>query len=350
MFDGKELNQSGGDGSRNQQALKIKNVYKNYGPTEAQLLESQIEVFRKNIPILAQAAADLMAERALEFSEKLIIEKLAHKPELLGSFKDPGMQMAAYEAQKHYAKSGDIKMADLLLDFLAARAENNERNLLQIAFDECLSIIPKLTTPLLDKLTALFLVNQGLAGIKSFYELKQYLTRSLHPIISSISENLHQYSYLQYLNCVEQLDEVRAFTDMLITKRARLFYPGIPLDEFERSYGFIEQYAGFIDPCPYNPEVIKYSWDDFLSVNNIFGNESIDINIRGAVTGINGDLRMDVNSRGEELLMIPVIEKAQKLWLSSRMSKLTTTHVGALIGQAHLKNYTGIDTEQILLG
>jgi hypothetical protein len=346
----KELNQTGGDGSTNQQAVTINNHHNHYGPTETQIRQIQSEIFRENMTVLAGHVAEIVMARGTEFSERLIAEKLLPEPSLMAAFADPSMQIAAYEAQKCYAKSGDVKTADLLLDFLAARAEHPERNLQQIVIDESLAIVPKLTNGLLDILSALFLVNQGLNGIHSFSELEEYLIAGLTPIIDNLIQVPENYNYLKYLNCVEELNDGMAFTDTIMTKAARLMYSGIPVEEFESGYGSVRNFVGFIEPWPHNPSVVKYTWDDFTAIDNVFNNPSIDIGIRGAVHGIRHDRRMNVDTHGNYLLRIPIILRAQNLWFSCPLIKLTTTHIGALIGQAHLKHYAGISTRPVFGG
>jgi len=146
MIKDKTQQQESGDNSANYQAETINQ----YGLSYRDAKDIALDVFRENFISLSEQAKTTAKERAEELVDSFLNEVKEKNPDLLNSVQEPSMQLALYSAQKSYAKTGDKDIADLLVDILVERAEQNERNLKQIVLDESLEVVPKLTNEQLE--------------------------------------------------------------------------------------------------------------------------------------------------------------------------------------------------------
>lgn len=199
MIGDKSQSQISGDSSLNIQAQSISIS----GVSAGEARQIAIDVYRANFSALAQEAATTAMERATVLSDRLI-DKLAKQfPETLSEFKQPGMQIAVLTAQREYARSGDKLVEDLLVSVLVDRAREKTRTLRQIAFDEALQIIPKLTDKQVDALTLNTLVNDQYFMARSEAGLKKYLG-FLVQFKVALGFRSPNVSHLEFAGCVKQ--------------------------------------------------------------------------------------------------------------------------------------------------
>lgn len=346
----KDLRQTSGDNSHNQQALTIKNVYKNYGPSEAQLIESQIEVFRKNMPVLAQAAADLIVERALEFSEKLITEKISNKPELLNAFKDPGMQMASLEAQRQYARTGDKDVFDLLIDLVAERADQTHRNLLQITLDESLEVIPKLTPEHVDALTIIFITKEAhFDNVDTLEALDKFLEEYIKPFCNYLQVGSSCAVHLQYSKCatlvqVNAPSFIYGVSNKILWTYAACFNKGISLSKFIEKYGAIEDYPSeAFMPCLRDDKLIQVVASSEGDLRNRIDHFNLDSVKTGNLINCWQTSMMSYEEAVVDLEKDrPYMRDLNAVYNSIALPSLRLTGVGITIAHANLRRKTKI--------
>ena len=156
MINDKVFKQEGGDNSTN---LQGQTFIINNGISYEDAKGIALDVFKSNYLELSTKAADTAKQRAEELVEDFLQQVKERNPNAINTMEDPGMQYAIFSAQKEYARTGDKNMSDMLVDVLVDRAAFPERNLKQIVLDECLQIIPKLTTSQLDTLTIVFILH-----------------------------------------------------------------------------------------------------------------------------------------------------------------------------------------------
>ena len=165
-------NQKGGDYSSNIQA---KNIVINTGISVSEAREIALDIFKSNFIALSNEAADIATERATSFSKKFLEDLYKENESASSQFQSPAMQMALLTAQREYAKSGDEAIGDSLCNLLISRANETERSLKQLATEEAINIVPKLTKKQLDILTLNFLANDAYYYINSSIGVSEYV-------------------------------------------------------------------------------------------------------------------------------------------------------------------------------
>lgn len=197
MFEKQE--QSASDGGIATQAGRDIVINMGISYTEARNIAE--DVFKNNFYKLSEVAANEVDRRINYITDKIIKEFQESNPEGINKFKDPGFQVSLYEVQKSYAKTGDMNLADMLINMLIERSKHDERSYLQIVMDEAIAVVPKLTKDHLNIMTNIF----TLWTLRSDYiytceDLVQFIKRMVEPFLF---ENRHSYfSYLVYLGCI----------------------------------------------------------------------------------------------------------------------------------------------------
>ena len=194
----KKQTQKAGDESVNVQA---ESITINTGLSVSDAREIAIGVFRENFLELRDEAADVAFERARVFTDDLV-EKLAAEPGLLDAARDPDYQYGLFTAQREYARTGDDDLGATLTDLLVRRAGHNERTLLQVALNEAIPTVGKLTSDQFSILSVLFLVRYTHWGaIVDFAALASMLDESIGPFIDDLPPTLASLQHLEYAGC-----------------------------------------------------------------------------------------------------------------------------------------------------
>jgi hypothetical protein len=200
MLNNDSLNQVSGADSTNYQALG--NIIVS-GISYTDVKEIAIDVFKENCIKFTKEANDIAMERANELIDDLLEKIDAKKLEI---FKKPSMQIALYEAQKSYVKTGDKDLEELLVDILIQRVNEEERSLKQIVFDEALEIIPKINQEQMDILTLVFFIYQvEFKLIADYNDLLKTINIHILPFLKNLKEESSAYEHLFYTGCVTRL-------------------------------------------------------------------------------------------------------------------------------------------------
>jgi hypothetical protein len=180
------------------QAKKI--VVNGLSITEAH--QMALDLWKSNALVLSQLAAEVALGRVNEFLDAFLAKLNAVNPALFDALQQPGMQMALYNAQKEYARSGDKDQFALLIDVLVDRANEPERNVMQIVLDESLAVLPKLTQEHLDLLSLTMVFRGAFARPQErrgqFDRLMEIITR----LCANLVERSRAITHMQYCSCV----------------------------------------------------------------------------------------------------------------------------------------------------
>lgn len=172
MIGDKSQTQTAGDSCVNIQAQHLHIA----GISAGEARQIALDVYKANFAALSQEAISTALSRAEKLSDDLIAKLSELDEKLLSQFRTPSMQLAVLGAQREYARTGDETVEQLLVSLLVDRARENKRNLRQIALEEAITVIPKLTEKQVDILTLNTLVNDHYFVARSLPALKDYLS------------------------------------------------------------------------------------------------------------------------------------------------------------------------------
>jgi hypothetical protein len=195
--------QKAGDYSVNVQAKNI--IVAGVSYSEAKDIADRL--FRENFTKVVAEARQIVEERVQAFIKEYLSRLNDVQPHAFDNLRRPDVQSALYNAQKEFAKFGDGKLGDVLIDLLVRRTTATERTIDQIFLDEALSIVPRLTNEHLDYLTLNLLLPPKVVEryFSTCEELSNYFNESLFPFIQSLSKvkgekNENSDRFVYYLN------------------------------------------------------------------------------------------------------------------------------------------------------
>tara|TARA_R110001583_G_scaffold178084_1_gene333798 strand:+ start:333 stop:1391 length:1059 start_codon:yes stop_codon:yes gene_type:complete len=228
--------QTAGDGSTNTQANE---VTINNGISYRDAKEIALDVFKLNFLELRTTAEEIAKSRAEEITEKFLKKMQETKPDALSSMNTPGMQMAIFEAQKSYAKTGSKQLENILVDILTERSESDERSLKQITLDEAIIIAPKLTEAHISILTLnCFVTKFSHYGIKDYKSFTDTFIGTLKKLSESFSVSNSSISYLKYTGCITPLSnqKFKNIEELIQQKYTALFMHGYTNEELNDTF------------------------------------------------------------------------------------------------------------------
>jgi hypothetical protein len=153
--------------------IGVQNIYQGMSPQQA--ADLSIKLFYDNFPKLQEDAKKLIDERITEFTNGLISNLSKKGFEKFEVFSDPDMQYVLYEAQKGYARNGDMDLLSMLIATIEERCNAENNSLLKITLNESVNIIPRLLPQHINMITLVFLIRESVAeDINDFNTFKRY--------------------------------------------------------------------------------------------------------------------------------------------------------------------------------
>ena len=256
------VNQAGGD-------VKVLTTI-NYGMGYTETKDLFMDLFHIEFTKLGKDVEHLINERA----EKIVVDYLnklvQEDPNLIQNTKNPDIRYDIIEAQKAYARLGDQEMADLLVKILVERTKSTENTFKNIALNESLSVIPKLTSKQIDVITLIYLVRyySFVPEFKMPFDFYYQTLVNFLPVEIPNSEMFYQH--LQYSGCLSISIGSSSFASIFMHKFPHFFKDETEVNSFISSYSDVSQ--------------LKNKWDNTKMCNTSLTSVGLVI----AITNING--------------------------------------------------------------
>lgn len=178
-------------------------------------------VYESRAPELAEAAADLVINRVQQFNQRLLDHVAAANVgfEALG---DPDLQRRLQNAQVTFASSGDDDLGNLLVELLAERFEEQQRNRRQVILSQALDSVDKLTAVQADALSVIFLFwYVSPPAFEDIDEVTSWASTILAPVAQNLPyDNDIDFRHLHFAGCAD-----RVFHHSDWTGRMRQMFP-----------------------------------------------------------------------------------------------------------------------------
>ena len=328
-------NQNSGDNCINNQSQQIiQHIYQ--GITIEQVREIALQVFHDNMPKLSKEANDLAKERASYLTDRLIGALTLCTPSIINNFSDPDLQYSLTQAQIAYARSGDMRLVEILVDILIKRASSNE-DLEKIVLNETLAVLPKLTSAHLDILALIFTVVYTKSGnVVSIEDLIQYLNNAIFPVLEDIKTESSHYQHLEYAGCGSMKMSQVSVSNVLRENYTGLFCKGFPMDKIE-SIDTSERLKKLVIPCIHNKSMYQFNaiaLDVLIDLAQKAGLDSRQIAHINAL--VNSNLMNDKEISDFIVSKLPSLDSLFKIW-DYPINSFTLTTVGIAIAISVLR-------------
>ena len=255
------VNQAGGD-------VKVSTTI-NYGMGYTETKDLFMDLFHIEFTKLGKDVEHLINERA----EKIVVDYLnklvQEDPNLIQNTKNQDIRYDIIEAQKAYARLGDQEMADLLVKILVERTKSTENTFKNIALNESLSVIPKLTSKQIDVITLIYLVRYYSFVPEFKMPFDFYYQTLVNFLAVEIPNSEMFYQHLQYSGCLSISIGSSSFADIFMHKFPHLFKDETEVNSFISSYSDVSQ--------------LKNKWDNTKMCNTSLTSVGLVI----AITNIN---------------------------------------------------------------
>lgn len=343
MSEKSNFEQKGGDNSTN---IQGSTVTFQYGINYSEAKDIALEIFRNNFLNLSHQAAETAKNRAEELVQNFLNKLALRNPESINNIVDPGIQYSLYTAQKEFARTGDKDISDIYIDLLIDRIGLVERDIKQIAYDESLNTITKLTSKQIDTLTLIFLVKYApssgsmdidfsvkdifsLFGVNFSYE-KSYMDQLIYTgtaILGKTAISIESLFLNNYKYCISLGPSAYTKADQ---KKINEFMDNKSL-------------AQYLVPSPINEnkKVLPFFNEEDLIRKLTKNNISLeDINLCKLILRLSEHLAYAkiaayLKSQGD------IVNKIQECWNNSELKYFELTTVGQIIAQANYSRKTG---------
>lgn len=286
-------------------------------------------------------------DRRLGEFEGRVLERFAKDAETnANAFRDPDFQYTVGRAQHAYARSGDPAVGDILVDIIARRSQQTDRNRLALTLNNAVEVAATLTSNEFAELSLCFVlrytVNNDVRDIQSF---ASYFARTIAPLLPDISRENASYQYMESRGCGSTQIMNSSLPQILRTTYAGVFSNG-----FERSVveervsrqlvSTLEAMKGLI-PCMNDKgklQVGVLNEDQWKLVWKNLGLEENDAialwNLMAGSIWPESDFILRLPS------YVPDYATLADIWSSTPLNSFTLTTLGIAIGHANICRIT----------
>jgi hypothetical protein len=339
MTDSVEQRQKGGDDSTNVQAGQI--VIHQHGLTYNDVKEIALDVFKSNFEQLSQVAKEAARARAEEITDEFLKQLRERNPHGLSQAETPQFQLNLFTAQKEYARTGDKEVGNLLVDLLIDITRENERSVVQIVLEECLTVAPKLTAGQIASLAVIFLFKYSRhrnantpVAFRTYCELAS-------PFVELISEKDTTYRHLEYSGCgAIGIGEVQLGSALAAT------YPVVFSRPFttEELQSAAPELIGTSLVMPSASEHGKFQFTvaSERDLEELFPTTGLDLSLATKVRNFLRSRQFTLEEIKEKTIeWVPNMARVFDVWNASGMKNFSLTSVGLGIAHAAVRSKTG---------
>ncbi|MCC8409022.1 hypothetical protein LJ707_08775 [Mucilaginibacter sp. UR6-1] len=220
-----------------------------------------LDVFNANIETFVKKAVEIAQQRNEEFTEKFVRKTFEENASLAEKFQEPAVQSSIFNAQKEYAKSGDIELESHLVKLLVERIKADESSLEKIVYDEALLSISKLTSQQRNLSTLIYLISSiTYNNINNVPLLDEYFRQRLLIFYSGEIFKQANISHLQFCGCCILLAEGNSYksvAELHLLRYKGLFSKGFSLDQLKSRIPDIHVFENLLIKCLRDPSLIQ---------------------------------------------------------------------------------------------
>lgn len=341
-FDDKTQKQSSGNGSMNIQAGGAVTIV-NARMTVEDVKAIALEVFKANVMTLADIAKEAALRRAEEMTDQFLGQLKEVNPKALDKAGSPDFQMALFDAQKAYARTGDAKLAQLLVDLLVNRTEHETRSIQEIVLTESLSVASRLTAQQISTVTLLFILRYTMnTGIESMDGFVHWFRTTVSPFVPSLTKSATCYQHLAYSGVATIEITSTQLWDIWRQTYPGVFSQGLPKTEYQSYIQNHPALDSLLVPARHNPANVQLIPYVKSKVQPQLAAIGIPANVQDELWKKHvGACQStpEIHNNLEE--QIDTYSHLMRTWNESQLQSTFLTSVGMAIGHANFQRVTG---------
>lgn len=283
-------------------------------------------------------AREVVTERFADL-EKRILKRLAEDPNAdAGAFRDPDFQYLITRAQHAHARSGGEPTAEILIELIAERAKQCDRNRLALTLNQAVEKAGTLTTNEFAALSLIFLFRHtSRHDLTSLPLFVAYLNELIEPFISDVSMEESSYAYLEAQGCGTRSMGLIEFQALLVANYSGFLSKGFAREELAAvlTAGQLQD-PYILLPCLHDSSRVQANADNKETFENAMRAHGLSQN---SITAIWAKHENSLMSRQEIIQtftpVVPSIAAIFDAWDHSAMKTFNLTSVGLSIGFAN---------------
>ncbi len=333
--------QEAGDNSTNYQAGKDIHVH---GLSIDEARTVALDVFRSNALELAGVAQTLAVARAEQLTNEFLTKLETAIPERVDQLADPDVQSVVFQAQKEFARSGENDLRVALVDLLAARVGEEERNLRTLALNEAIVSAPKLTEKQRRAIGWVFYLRYARPiNVRTPEDYYLRLKNEVSALGISLPTGHADYQHIEYVGAGSLSISSPSFANRIMSGVEGLYTKGFAENDIDAALLTELQACQFVIPALRDQSRFQL---------NLLADE--DLEKRATALGLDGRIpdlknvvslgRMSEAEVSDEVVArVPELSTLRDTWDDDKtgLSSLTLTSVGLALGHAYWTRLTG---------
>jgi hypothetical protein len=308
------------------------------GVTATEVIEIATSLWNANFPALQHEAKHVARERMDDFVNRFVTSLERNYKEGMAQASDVGFQAALFRAQGDFARSGDDKLGDVLVDLLVERTKVPDRGLLQIVLDQSLETVHKLTKNQLDALGIIFLLRHTAdSEIRSKEMLAEHFDSYLRPLAEDFSLTRASLQHMEFAGCGTIGVASATIQGLMLHTYPGLFNKGVFEVAIDRDQ-FSSDYNSLVVQCLNDPNRLQVgvisdeSLEREIAAKQISADEGVHLRQLWTANVMNEHEVADLLIK-----MQPYMRQIIPMWTSTEMCKFPLTSVGIALGHATLR-------------
>ena len=318
------------------------------GPDE---LKQIIEALTAQLPAFAAIAREIVDARMKDFEDRILRRFVDESISRAEAFKEPDFQYVVWKAQQAYARSGDEDTLDMLVNLIARRSIETDRNRLMPSLN---SAVEKSTTLTHNEFAALSLVyyisHTTNLSIKTFCQMIDDLQHVAAPLITDISEEKTSYTYLQSLGCVSISFGFHKLHGAMVAKYPDVLTRGFELKQLHDLLNPEEQdlanRSDLLIPHASQSGRMRISISHKVQFMRSAEEQGISGNISSKMWELFNECMLTEDEIRENIRpKFPQIDDLFRVWSTTPLQQLDLTSVGMAIAHANLVRLVNVNAD-----
>ena len=298
-----------------------------------------VESLADQMPKLAATAAAVMEVRLKAFEESIMKRFDEDAATKRDAFSDPDFQHVVIEAQRAYARTGDMETHGTLVDLIAKRSSEGTGSRRAFAINEAITIISRLTRNEISELAfAFFSRSTQNNTVNNLTAFCAHLNTFIDELLDDLETDRQSYEYLVAQRCATiSMGEI-GLVEIWRKVYPALFMKGFSAEKVDKIVGETSpDVRSLLVPSVFNPACYQpraMSLEILLSIQR--PPSVSEENVQHIWAQAIADLADDAAIVQKLKPQCPRIEEVIDKWHSSPLKSLELTTIGQAIGHARL--------------
>jgi len=273
------------------------------------------------------------------------------------AFNDPDFQYLLTRAQHAFARSGDDRVADTIIDVIAERSKLTKRDRLMMTLNDAVETAATLTRAEFAVLSLVFLLKRTInTAIGDKYSFIEFFHEQISPLLSDIDASDSCFQYLESQRCANIQLTTAKLQSILHNLYGGIFSKGFTDEELMRHLpegkkeilGAAKRTDGqtLLVECLNDPSRIQFRAQNHTAAIKELDAFDLNDNERKNLGAMYQNTFMPLNEI-QELVNdeIPDFHMLVDIWDHSSINRLQLTSLGTAIGHSNLRRLTGFSTD-----